>query len=359
MTGIYIHVPFCAQKCPYCDFYSCNYSLKKAEEYKNAVLRNISALQHIKADTVYFGGGTPSILPAEYIDEILSVLSKKHELAAPEITMELNPSTVTEEKLKAYHKAGVNRLSFGVQSGLDDELAFLGRRHTFEKAANAVRLAHSLGFENVSCDLMIGVKGQDMARLEESVERLSQLPVKHISSYILKIEENTPFGLNNIVEVLPDDDEVAELYLHSVKCLEERGFMQYEISNFSKDGFESRHNLKYWNCEEYIGIGPAAHSYFEGKRFSVSPDLLAFCESDVQERVYEDYIPGTDEEKIMLGLRLKKGIAFADYPSLSDKLETKARKYASYGMGTIENGRFSLTPSGFLVSNSIIADMTT
>lgn len=359
MTGIYIHVPFCAKKCPYCDFYSCNYSSKLAEEYKNAVLRNIAAIPKIQADTVYFGGGTPSILPAEFIDEFLTALSETHELVSPEITIELNPSTVTEEKLKKYMASGVNRLSFGIQSALDDELEFLGRRHTFKKAAEMVCLAHSLGFENISCDLMIGVRGQDKSKLELSIKKLSHLPIKHISSYILKIEENTPFGRNNIGTELPEDDDVAELYLHSVKCLEEEGFVQYEISNFAKDGFESRHNLKYWNCEEYIGIGPAAHSYFEGKRFSVPSDLDAFCSLPVQEKVYEEYEPGSDEEKIMLKLRLKDGISFDDFPELSEILQKKAQKYCVHGMANIENGRFFLTPKGFLVSNSIISDLIT
>ncbi len=357
MTGIYIHVPFCAVKCPYCDFYSCEYRTETVKKYKSAVLRNISALPDIKADTIYFGGGTPSLLPAEYISKIIESIDCHVQLISPEITIEVNPCTVTEKKLIEYKKSGVNRLSVGVQSGCIDELEFLGRKHSFEKAADAVKMAQACGFDNISCDLMIGIKGQTKEKLEQSVERIISLPVCHISSYILKIEENTPFGKNGVSTQLPDDDETAELYLHSVRLLEKAGFKQYEISNFSKDGFHSRHNLKYWKCEEYIGIGPSAHSYYNGERYYSPADLESFCNLPLQEKISEPFESGTDEEKIMLGLRLKDGICPDDFPQYREKIIKKSAEYCSHGLAVFENNHLSLTPQGFLVSNSIISDI--
>ncbi len=357
MTGIYIHVPFCARKCPYCDFYSCSYTLKSAEEYKNAVIRNIEVLPNIDADTVYFGGGTPSLVPSDFIAEILDAINKRLNLADPEITIEVNPCTVTAEKLRAYKRAGVNRLSVGVQSGNNEELEFLGRRHTFEKAAETVEQAVYAGFKNISCDLMIGVMGQTPEKLEQSISQITALPVTHISSYILKIEENTPFGRNNTEKLLPDDEQTAQLYLCSVRLLEAAGFKQYEISNFSREGYHSRHNLKYWNCEEYIGIGPSAHSYYNGRRYYVPESLESFCADPVQQKIYEEYQAGTDEEKIMLGLRLNEGIYPDDYPTLKQKILRKAEKYCTHGLAVFKDGRLCLTPEGFLVSNSIISDI--
>lgn len=357
MTGIYIHVPFCAKKCPYCDFYSCSYTLKSAEEYKNAVIRNVETLPCIDADTVYFGGGTPSLIPADFMAEMLDALDKKLNLSQPEVTIEVNPCTVTAEKLKAYKRAGVNRLSVGVQSGNNDELEFLGRRHNFEKAAETVEQAVSAGFENISCDLMIGVKGQTPQKLEQSISKITALPITHISSYILKIEENTPFGRNNTEKLLPDDDQTAQLYLCSVRLLENAGFRQYEISNFSREGYKSRHNLKYWKCQEYLGIGPSAHSYYNGRRYYVPESLESFCTNPIQQKVYEEYESGTDEEKIMLGLRLTEGICPDDYPSLKQKILKKAENYCAHGLAVFKDGRLCLTPEGFLVSNSIISDI--
>lgn len=357
MTGIYIHVPFCAKKCPYCDFYSCGYTLRGAEEYKNAVIRNIDALPCVDADTVYFGGGTPSLIPSDFIAEMLDALAKRTNLADPEITIEVNPRTVTFEKLKAYKRAGINRLSVGVQSGNNEDLNFLGRSHTFEKAAETVEQAVNAGFVNISCDLMIGTKGQTSDKLEQSIAKIAALPITHISSYILKIEENTPFGINNIEKFLPDDEQTAGLYLSSVSLLEAAGFKQYEISNFSCKDYRSRHNLKYWKCEEYMGIGPSAHSYYNGRRYYVPNNLESFCSDRFQRKVYEDYKAGTDEEKIMLGLRLTDGIRPDDYPKLKRDILKKAEAYCAHGLAVFKNGRLCLTPKGFLVSNSIISDI--
>ncbi|MCM1226679.1 MAG: radical SAM family heme chaperone HemW [Clostridium sp.] len=357
MTGIYIHVPFCAKKCPYCDFYSCSYSKKTALEYQNAVLRNINYLPEIEADTVYFGGGTPSLMSEQFFGSVLNALNNKVKLTDPEITIEVNPCTVTHLKLKQYKFIGINRISFGVQSADNNELEFLERLHTFEMTEKVVNDAFDAGFENISCDIMIGTKDQTLDKLEYSINKIASLPITHISSYILKIEENTPFAERNIRGMLPDDELTAYLYLRSVELIESAGFRQYEISNFSKKDFESRHNLKYWQCEEYIGIGPAAHSFYNGKRYFVPKDIEAFCNDVCQKTVYENYTAGTDEEKIMLGLRLTNGIFLDDFPERKNDIVKKAEKYCQNGFAFIENGYLKLTPKGFLVSNSIISDI--
>lgn len=356
-TGIYIHVPFCAKKCPYCDFYSDRFTKTTALDYTKAVIRDINAFEDkLTADTVYFGGGTPSMLPTECLSRILTALRERFDLVSPEITLEINPSTVTGQKLTDYLSMGINRLSFGVQSAVDSELAFLGRLHNFEKAKNAAELAKTVGFDNISCDLMLGIPYQTADSLIYSIDELCALPVTHISSYMLKIEEGTPFDSEDIKKLLPDEETVSEYYLKMVDMLEERGFMQYEISNFSKKGFESRHNLKYWNCEEYAGFGPAAHSYYGGKRYFIPDDLHGFINGRSKPVVTDDE-PGQWDERIMLGLRLRKGINVNDHPEKREYLLKKAALFEKAGYMEINGGNISLTPKGFLLSNSIIAEL--
>ena len=356
-TGIYIHVPFCAKKCPYCDFYSDRFTKTTALEYTEAVIRDINAFgERFTADTVYFGGGTPSMLPAENISQILGTMRERFELISPEITLEVNPSTVTEQKLTAYRDMGINRLSFGVQSAVDKELSFLGRLHTFDKAKQAVEKAKDVGFDNISCDLMTGIPYQTEDSLKYSIDALCALPVTHISSYMLKIEEGTPFDNEDTKKLLPDEETVSEYYLKMVEMLEKYGFMQYEISNFSKKGYESRHNLKYWKCEEYVGFGPSAHSYYGGKRYSIPDDLSGFI-SGGYEQIVTDGTPGQWDERIMLGLRLKKGIDVNNYPDKKERLLKKAVLFEKAGYMEINGSNISLTPRGFLLSNSIIAEL--
>ena len=292
MTGIYIHVPFCARKCPYCAFYSEAYSASMAESYTEAVLRNIAAYegQGIAADTLYFGGGTPSLLAPAQTEEIINAAKRVFALDNAEVTLECNPCTVNPEKLSAFRTAGVNRLSVGFQSADDGELALLGRLHNTDRAVKCVLDAAEAGFENISCDLMTALPGQTPQKLAHSIKTISELPVKHISAYILKPEEGTPFDTEKLRASLPDEDETAALYLETVRLCEEAGFLQYEISNFAKPGFESRHNLKYWRChrDDYIGIGPGAHSFFGGVRFACPEELGSFIEDSVQQRTVTD-----------------------------------------------------------------------
>ena len=355
--GIYIHVPFCGKKCRYCDFYSVCYTKQQTELYVNAVLRNIRHYgdKSIKVGTLYFGGGTPSLLTAEQIESIINESKQSFDFDNnAEITIEANPSTLNSEKLSQLRNAGINRLSIGVQSMKDDELKFLGRLHSAERAEKAVMDAYSAGFDNISCDLMIAVPHQTADSMKYSIDRLSSLPIKHISAYILKVEEGTPFDCDEIKNSLPDEDETADLYLQMCDMLEEKGFMQYEVSNFAKNGYESRHNCRYWKCQEYIGIGPAAHSCFDGKRFAVPKDIEQFIKSDVQPIEITDDSPCGFEEYSMLRLRLKEGLMLDRVPEHKAEIEKKLPSLLKAGYITYENGIVSLTRKGFLMSNSVI-----
>ena len=355
--GIYIHVPFCGKKCGYCDFYSVKWNRQAAEDYTAAVLRNIKHYSESEriADTVYFGGGTPSLLTSEQIGSILNGIRNSFSLdEQAEITIEANPCTLSAEKLAELRKTGVNRLSVGVQSMIDSELKMLGRVHTAERAEQAVLDAQRAGFENISCDLMIALPDQKLDSLRYSAEKLTSLPIKHISAYILKTEEGTPFDCDDIKLRLPDEDGTAELYLEMVKLLEERGFMQYEVSNFAKKGFESRHNCRYWKCEDYLGIGTAAHSCHNGKRFAVERDIASFIASEVQQITVTDESPCGFEEFAMLRLRLKEGLCLGDFPEHRADIERKLPPLVKDGYAETDGERVWLTPKGFLMSNSVI-----
>lgn len=353
MVGLYIHVPFCRKKCPYCDFYSIGFqpelnpefSSDLSERYADAVLRNIRYYDE-RYDTVYFGGGTP-ILLARHIPRILAEV---HRTASAEVTVECNPLEMDKETLTGLLNSGVNRISVGVQSAVNAELRALGRTHTFEQARQAILTANEVGFRDISADIMLGIPGQDRSSLTYTVRKLRELPITHISAYLLKIEPNTVFGKKP--PALPNDDETAALYLAAVHELEAFKFIQYEISNFARRGMTSRHNLKYWRREEYLGIGAAAHSFYKGKRFAVKRDLREFIASEHQLEEITDDAPDELEERIMLGLRLTEGIPRELWERVKNALPLIPEKYYK-----IQNDRLSLTPEGFLVSNEIISTL--
>ncbi len=363
--GIYIHVPFCESKCPYCDFYSRPPKGlgKNKEEYikeytagvKTRLVSYAEKYGSRPVDSVYFGGGTPSVLGADALAEILAAIKENFHVANDaEITVEANPCSVDEEFFLTLRKSGFNRLSMGLQSANGDELKLLGRRHTAEEAAEKVRLAQKCGFDNISLDLMIALPNQTEEKLKTSIEFCAALGVRHISSYILKIEENTVFGKKG-VEAL-DDDKTAELYLFMVNELEKHGYAQYEISNFAKKGFEARHNTRYWRDEEYLGIGPAAHSFMDGERFYFSRSLDGFLRG---EEPISDGTGGDIEEKIMLKLRLCEGLTKEDLSEYQNGEEVflRAKKAALMlpkNLIHTEEIKISLTAEGFLVSNSVI-----
>ncbi len=363
--GIYIHVPFCESKCPYCDFYSRppKGSGKTKEEYvreytagvKSRLVSYAEKYCDRTVDTVYFGGGTPSVLGEDLLCEILAEIRASFHVAKDaEITCEANPCSVDERFFTRLREGEFNRLSMGLQSANEDELKLLGRRHTAEEAAEKVRLARKCGFDNISLDLMIALPNQTKEKLKRSIEFCSDLNVEHISSYILKIEENTVFGKKGIKT--PDDDETAELYLFMVDELRKHGYIQYEISNFSKPNFEARHNTRYWRDEEYLGIGPAAHSYMDGKRFYFERSLDGFLSGN---EPVADGTGGDAEEKIMLKLRLCEGLKREDLISFENGDEIysaalKAAKNLPKNLINVQDNVISLTAEGFLVSNSII-----
>lgn len=364
MLGIYIHIPFCLSKCPYCDFYSLPYRKELAQQYVRTAVRAVETAPAAgqAVDSVYFGGGTPVLL-GERLLEILSAV-RRHFAVQPEseITLEANPAAMTFAQLQALREGGFNRISMGVQSASDRELQTLGRRHSFAQAQESVQMAQAAGFRNVSVDLMLGTPGQTAQAIDRFVETFDALGVQHISGYLLKIEPGTPFARQHIERDCPDEERSAELYLHTVEQMARHGFLQYEVSNFARPGFESRHNLKYWRCEQYLGLGPAAHSFWEGRRFYFPRDLAGFVAAqDPWVLRVDDGSGGDLEEQLMLRLRLSEGISLdwirEHFSADTKKLEQRARFLQQHGLTLLEGGRLRLTPQGFLVSNSVIVDL--
>lgn len=363
MIGLYVHMPFCKAKCPYCDFYSIPvgsgvYGSKDAEttvfNYTEAVIRNLQAYNE-RFDTVFFGGGTPSL----HCRSISRILCNTRFSDRAEITVEANPGDTSVQGLIMLRDSGVNRLSFGIQSFANNELISLGRRHTAEEANNVIRTAKELGFINISVDIMLGIPNQTPESLKRTIKIIKSLPVSHVSAYMLKVEDGTPFASSDLSLNLPDDEKSAALYMTAVKALQAAGFEQYEISNFAKPGFECRHNLKYWESKEYLGIGAAAHSFYDGKRFAVPRDINIFINSDTQPVELTDENPHTFEEYAMLKLRLTDGLSFKECDSFGIKKETlleKTKLIPEEYINVTESG-ISLTSSGFLLSNQIIADL--
>ncbi len=348
--GLYIHIPFCRSKCNYCDFYSVAVNEQLKRDYVKAVIREIKQWGDSLSrpiDTVYFGGGTPSLL-AEFLPEIMSAVKNVFSVSDnAEITMEMNPADNSRAVLEFALSAGINRLSIGAQSGDDAELKMLGRRHTARQAVETVKTARQLGFNNISLDLMIGLPSSTSKSLENSLEFITELNPEHISAYILKVEENTPFGRANLD--FPDDDQAAEQYLQMCDFLSGKGYEHYEISNFCKEK-PGRHNLKYWELEDYLGLGPSAHSFIEGKRFYYDRSLTDFINGTSP---LPDGDGGTLEEKIMLSLRLNKGLEI----NFNPKLKAKCDLLQKNGLLRVKNNRIALTDSGMLLSNSIITEI--
>ena len=351
-VGLYIHVPFCKRKCAYCDFFSASPRANQTDTsltdgYVRAVIRNIKAAE-IKYDTVYFGGGTPSLLNAGQVADIISAADISD---GAEISMECNPDSADFGYLCDLRSAGINRISFGIQSLNNGELAALGRLHSAEKAAETVLAAEKSGFKNISADIMLATPMQTADSLNRTLDMLLTLPLTHISAYLLKVENGTPLSLNKtLLEKVPDDDSTADMYLMTVEKLSSAGFEQYEISNFARKGFECRHNLKYWRCGEYFGIGPSAHSFMDGVRYCCPANTEKFIEDPLQERVFLSK-GGDQEERAMLALRLtKEGLRLSDFP----EAEKRAEPLLKGGLVKKEYGMIRLTPEGCLVSNEII-----
>ena len=360
---MYIHIPFCKRKCNYCSFYSFEPTESLMDEYLQAVLTCIDrwSKKDLVFDTVYFGGGTPSVFGGQRIAAVLSSIKKNFSIPEnAEITVECNPSSVDQMLAETLASSGVNRVSMGMQSAVESERKALGRLSGKEQVKKSIDAFQNTGITNISLDLMLGIPGQTPESLNESLRFAVQSGAKHISAYMLKLEEGTPLLENKNDYSFPDEDLMADMYLKTVAFLKSNGFEQYEVSNFAIPGFESRHNLKYWKCEEYLGIGPSAHSFIGGKRFYYPNDFNTFlngCEP------VDDGEGGTEEEYVMLSLRLRDGLADERFfgrfgRHLPEKLIEKAKQIEKYGYISIKDGTIVLNPEGFLISNSIITELT-
>ena len=331
--SLYLRIPFCRSKCPYCDFYSlCDESLHEAY-----VSRCIEILrgQDKPWQTVYIGGGTPSVLAPELLARLLNAIQ-----CEGEFTIECNPSSVTREFARTILRGGINRVSMGVQSIIPQERKALGRAGDLDTVKRAIGL---LGIDNLSLDVMFGIPHQTKDSLRETLEFCEAAGAKHISAYLLKIEEGTRFYARP-PEGLPDEDMQAELYLFACGWLERYGYAQYEISNFARPGYESRHNLNYWHCGEYYAIGPGAHGFTGGRRWYYPRDLDAFLRGDGP---IDDGPGGDEQERVMLALRLREGIA-------APPTEMRARASGLAGYIILDEKGLRLTREGFLLSNTII-----
>lgn len=356
-----MHIPFCRSKCPYCDFYSLKADESVKEQYvnvlKNRITAEMSALS-CKVGTLYIGGGTPSVLGAENLGEIVKS-ALPFLTSDAEITVECNPFGLNEDFFNTLSFYGVNRISMGLQSANDSERRALGRLSDSETVKQAVLSAQSADISNISLDVMLGIPRQTEKSLSETLDFCISLGVPHISAYILKLEEGTVFYNRQNSLSLPNDDAVADLYLQTCETLEENGIMQYEISNFAKSGYESRHNLKYWNCEEYLGLGPAAHSFLKGKRFYFERDLSGFLNNA---EPIQDGNGGDFTEYAMLRLRLTDGLLNSDTEKrfghkIPEEMIKKSAFFADNGLMEINETGIRLTRKGFLLSNSILAEI--
>ena len=372
--GIYIHVPFCRSKCQYCDFYSLtDKDDGLMEDYMDAICDHIKETGKRSpgylVDTVYFGGGTPSFFGADGMAAILSAVRRNFDVASnAEITFEANPDSVSPRLLKRLRSEGFNRVSLGIQCDDDRILKIIGRPHNFEQAEQAIQQIRNAGFRNLSVDLMYGLPNQTLEGWQKTLEKILALRPEHISCYGLKLEEGTPLYACRDSSNLPDDDLQADMYLSAVEMLRNRGYRQYEISNFARRGYESKHNMKYWTGGEYLGFGPDASSDFAGKRFKIVRSLKKYIEG-IQDKgvVVEELEEIADRERageyLMLRLRTVQGIDREEYEKRFllpfRPLEMYLEQCRQRGHALGAEGRWRLTPEGFLLSNSILTELMT
>lgn len=369
--GIYVHVPFCRKKCGYCDFYSVKWSEDIENKYIKSIIKEIKSYRGILdqkyiVDTIYFGGGTPSILEPNNIRKIIDVINDEFKVDKnSEISMEANPKTFTPHNLSLYKKIGINRLSIGIQSLNDEILIDIGRLHNSQEALDSIKLSRDYGFENINADVMFNIPNQSVKDIEDTLNKIIDAGVKHISFYSLKLEEGTPMYLleENKKIFMPHEDEERNMYYAGRITMGKNNLMQYEISNFAVSGYECKHNLKYWEQEEYIGFGPSAHSFLHNKRYSNPSDILSFCndaDNSNFNRTIQEVLSYDDLmfEYIMLNLRLTKGMdinVFNERFALDFKL--KYEKQIEYLMNNnlveLDDENIRLTNRGMDVSNYV------
>ena len=371
--GIYVHVPFCRSKCQYCDFYSLTAKDDKLMDgYLKATCTHIKEAGALapgyKVDTIYFGGGTPSFFGADGMATILTAIRRNYDVDNnAEITFEANPDSISDKLLHRLRAEGFNRVSLGIQCDDDEILRKIGRPHTYAQAVNAYHRIRKAGFKNVSVDLIYGLPGQTLIAWQETLAHVLQLNPEHVSCYGLKVEEGTPLYAYRDHANLPDDDTQADMYMVACDTLRGRGFKQYEISNFSRKGLDSKHNTKYWTGGEYLGFGPSASSDFGGKRFTLKRDLQAYITAireggDIMDEMEEIPMRERAGEYLMLRLRTSTGVSAEEYERLFllpfGPLEEVLEKQRRFFHATQnDQGRWVLTPKGYLVSNDIITDL--
>lgn len=368
MNGIYIHIPFCASKCPYCDFYSLRADDELKSLYADAVCDEIVTSRRageylaspVRADTLYIGGGTPSVLSGQALFNIITLAQKQYAMpAGSEITVECNPSGDIESLIPFFKAAGVNRVSLGMQSAVDAERKKLGRSSGRDRILAVTDVLHKGGIDNISLDVMLGVPLQTEQSLLSTLAFAKETGAKHISAYMLKLEEGTFFYKNAAKLSLPDDDAVCDMYERCCAELKSAGFVHYEISNFCLPGYESRHNTKYWRLEDYLGIGAAAHSFTGGKRFFYERDIHSFINGA---KPVFDCEGGGADEMIMLALRLGEGLSLKKLADrygegACENIIKKAPLFKKQGLADFDGERFALTEKGMLLSNSIISQL--
>lgn len=362
-VSLYLHIPFCRTRCAYCGFVS-GTALEKQQDYLDALCRTIASapLDGCEAATIYFGGGTPTLLGEGLLTALASIRRRLPLTPDAEITLEANPGTVTPELLRSLREGGFNRISFGLQDSDDAVLRLLGRGHTASEGREAAAMARTVGFENISVDFMLATPGQTPEKARRLAEYGAALGVPHISSYLLKVEPGTPFFERHIERECPDADAAADCYLAFYEALEAAGYRHYEISNAAYPGFESRHNSAYWKLAEFLGIGPGAASFFDGRRFRFGDDTEAFItDPDPWKSVIDEGPGGGWEEAVMLALRLADGLSpelAAQYGQDYGALLRRASPLQKAGLLIAAPQRISLTDRGFLLSNSIILALT-
>lgn len=356
--GVYFHIPYCFSRCRYCDFYAAGAARAVPDAYVDALLRALAGFAAAlpgPPDTVYLGGGTPSLLTPAQAARLISAAAPR---PGAEVTLEANPETVTLERLQGYRAAGVNRLSIGVQSARDSQLRALGRPHTARQAAAAFEMARQAGFDNVSGDIMLALPRYSREEFDETLALIQEGGAAHISAYLLKIEPGSAFGRQPPAG-LPDADQAAGFYLYAVERLAAAGYRQYEISSFARPGREGRHNRIYWDCGDYLGIGPAAHSCLAGKRFYYPADTAAFIAGT--SRPAPDGGCGA-EDYLILQLRLASGLDLAEYrrrggPDFTPRQRAFLAHCQQAGYLTLTPQRLTLTPLGMIVQNAILEEL--
>lgn len=374
--GLYLHIPFCKSKCEYCDFCSIVPNSKGViEHYVDALLLQMEdwspKCKKYQLDSIYFGGGTPTFLDAKHLVRIINGIYDNFNVARnAEVSMECNPATVDFKDLRKLRKAGINRLSIGVQSANDNELRALGRIHTYAQFEETFQNARSAGFENISVDLMYGIPDQTEKSFAHTLSAITSLAPDHISLYALKIEPGTPFADKEKELTLPNEDTEYSMYSNAVRYLAAKGYERYEISNFAKPGQASLHNLKYWHCDEYLGLGASAHSYFEGERFSTTKNIrdyidgLEIINADIN--IEDSRVKNTSkdcvEEYVMLGMRLEEGINTADFEarfgfSFREKYGKLLDEYVSDGFVITDGTSYRFSTDGMFVSNYILSNV--